>query len=136
MPSKERAKPEATAKPSMSVWQKAPPELVIFFKALMARYPQIEQRVMFGYPCAFCNGYMVTGLFADKMILKLSPMDLPIFMALPGAALFQPTLGHTMGTYVLVPNDVRISNDLEMWLSKALDYVNSLPPKVKAPRKR
>lgn len=136
MPIKERAKPEAKPKPAMSVGQKAPPELVVFFKDFMARYPQIEQRVMFGYPCVFSNGYMITGLFADKMILKLSPMDLPIFMALPGAAPFQPTLGRTMGTYVLVPDDIRVSSELDMWLNKALAYVNSLPPKVKVPRKR
>jgi len=136
MPSKERAEPEAKSKPTMPVWQKAPPELITFFKSLMAGYPQLEQRVMFGYPCAFSNGYMVTGLFADKMILKLSPLDLPAFMALPGAAPFQPTPGRTMGTYVLVPDDIRISSELDMWLNKALTYASSLPPKVKAPRKR
>jgi hypothetical protein len=136
MAGKGQAKPETEAKAAMPVWKKAPPELVAFYKTLMVKYPRLEQRVMFGYPCSFSNGYMVTGLFADKMILKLSPADLPTFMALPGAAPFQPTPGRTMGTYVLVPEDIRTSIELESWLQRALDYVDSLPTKVKKPGKR
>jgi hypothetical protein len=131
MPDKPQAKPGVKTQPPMPVWHKAPPELVVFYKELMADYPQLEQRVMFGYPCSFSNGYMVTGVFADRMILKLSPDDLPEFMRLPGAESFQPTPGRTFGTYVLVPEDIRTSDALEMWLQKALDYVGSLPPKIK-----
>lgn len=57
MPGKSKGFKPTDASAAMPAWRKAPPELVVFLKELVSAYPQVELRVMFGYPCAFVNGY-------------------------------------------------------------------------------
>ena len=54
-----------------STWKKAPTELVARFDATIAEIPVLERRPMFGYPAAFANGHLVTGLFEDRWMVRL-----------------------------------------------------------------
>lgn len=84
---------------------------------------------MFGYPCAFVNGYMSTGLFADRMFVKLDPDGANKLLSMPGAEPLELTPGRFMSGYVLVPEDLRSSPKLEVWLGEAFTFASSLPPK-------
>lgn len=131
MPVKSRNTTTTEPKATTPVWPKAPPELVLFFKELVSPYPQVELRMMFGYPCAFVNGHMSAGLFADRVFVKLDTAGAQKLLEFPGAQPFEPSPGRVMSGYVLGPEDLRTSPDLEVWLKQAFTYAASLPPKAK-----
>lgn len=120
----------------MPDFEKSPPELVKFYKQTMLDFPQVAQRVTFGYPCAYVNGHMANGLYADGMFLRLNPADEREFLSLPGASSFAPMRDRPMKGYVIVPESLRDTPEaLRGWITRSLDYVASLPPKEKKPGK-
>src|SRR5258708_4254862 len=117
-------------------WKKAPEGLVQRFGDVLPDDPEIERRSMFGYPCAFFRGHMFCGLFEDQFIVRLSDAERSVFLKQTGANVFEPMPGRPMKEYVLVPQAV-VERDalLGGWLRQALDYVGSLPPRLKKARK-
>ncbi len=111
---------------------RAPEELVRLFENVMKDFPMANQRKVFGYPAAFVNGQMFTGLHQDHMILRLSEPDRVRFIAEHKTRLFEPMPGRPMKEYVLVPPDMlKSASRLNAWVTKALAYAESLPPKTK-----
>jgi TfoX/Sxy family transcriptional regulator of competence genes len=110
-------------------WKKSPPELVATFDAAIKGKPDIERRQMFGYPCAFLNRNMLTGLFQDRMIVRLSEADRAKAIGELGAQPFAPG-GRPMREYVVLPPDiVADGRKLGSWLKRAIAYVETLPAK-------
>ncbi|HEY3289298.1 MAG TPA: TfoX/Sxy family protein [Anaerolineae bacterium] len=126
-----------TSVPKMS---KSPAALVTTFAQIIECLPQAENRVMFGYPCAFTNGQMFTGLHAERMFVRLSDADREAFMKLPGAHPFEVMPGRPMKEYAVVPAAmVKPGAEIEAWLQRSFTYAQSLPPKAakaKPSRKR
>jgi TfoX/Sxy family transcriptional regulator of competence genes len=117
------------SKPKMK-WKPASPELVERFAEAIRGFPRAQPRKMFGYPAAFVNGNMMAGLFADSMMVRLSPDDLAKFREKTGAALFEPMPGRVMREYIVVPTATLKSNaELQALLADALRYASSLPAK-------
>jgi TfoX/Sxy family transcriptional regulator of competence genes len=115
--------------PTKPKWKKAPPELIAAFDAALAGKPDIERRQMFGYPCAFLNRNMLSGLFQDQMMVRLSEADRAKAIAEQGAMPFAPG-GRPMREYVVLPPAiVADKKKLGVWLKRAIAYVGSLPPK-------
>ena len=54
-------------------FRKSPAALVERFRAELARHPEAQVRTMFGCPCAFVRGNMVTGLYGDEWFVRLGP---------------------------------------------------------------
>ena len=114
-------------------WKKAPPELITLFDAAIAARPAVERRQMFGYPCAFLNGDMLTGLFEDRMTFRLSEADRAKAAREIGAEPFAPG-GRPMREYVVLPRDIVADmRKLGPWLERAIAHVETLP--AKKPRK-
>lgn len=114
----------------MPSFAKSPPELVARFTETLARYPTAQRRSMFGYPCAFANEQMFTGLFAADWMVRL-PEDARAELTAEGATPFEPMPGRPMKEYVVVPK--RLVDDAEAlrpWLERSLAYVLALPPKA------
>jgi TfoX/Sxy family transcriptional regulator of competence genes len=128
-------KPKAkTDKPkrAMPAFTKAPEEMVEKFERAMKDFPMVTQRKMFGYPAAFVNGNMFTGLFQEEMFLRLSDDDRAAIRKEYGTPLFEPMPGRPMRGYVVVPRYVLNSPRLlRTWLTKGMEYCKALPPKVK-----
>ncbi|OGN81359.1 MAG: hypothetical protein A2X23_08955 [Chloroflexi bacterium GWC2_73_18] len=111
-------------------WEKSPPELVEGFAAVLARYPMAEQRKMFGYPAAFANGQMFTGLHERRWVVRLPDEARIELLAMDGAAPFEPMPGRPMKEYVVFPPAIVADLDaLQTWIGRALAYVAALPPK-------
>ena len=93
----------------MPKFEKSPPELVARFSAALERVatPDVTRRPMFGYPCAWINGNMVTGMFASQWWVRLSEPDREALLALPGAHQFEVVPGRAMGRYVSMPDCTR-----------------------------
>ncbi|MCX5971334.1 MAG: TfoX/Sxy family protein [Coprothermobacterota bacterium] len=117
-------------------WRPASAEMVKRFERAMAPFP-VQQRKMFGLPCAFLVGQMVAGLFQDGLFLRLGEEDRKAFLALEGAGTFEPIPGRPMKEYVLVPPQLMDSDEaLHAWLEKSLAYILTLPPKEKKTKPR
>ena len=123
-------------KRAMPKFTKAPEENVRLFENAMKDFPMMETCKMFGYPAAFVNGQMVGGLFGDGMMMRLSEPDRAKFIDEFKTKLFEPMPGRPMREYVSVPASVLKSpKQLSAWLTKAMEYCRSLPPKVKRAKK-
>lgn len=118
--------------PDRPKFTKSSPELVQRYRAVLERQaaPDISLRPMFGYPCAWIAGNMVSGLFAEDWWVRLSEPDREALLALPGAHQFEVMPGRAMGRYVVMPPDVVASDAaVDGWLAKAIDFTRTLPPK-------
>ena len=97
----------AKAKPNdMPKFTPAPEAVVNIFHTAIEGLPEVELRKMFGYPCAFVRGQMLTGVFQDRIMLRLSDEDRAKFLKLPGATPFAPMPGRVMREYVELPPDI------------------------------
>jgi TfoX/Sxy family transcriptional regulator of competence genes len=127
----------APSKTKMPKFTPAPEALKTRFAEIIARYPEAEPRKMFGYPCAFVNGQMFVGTFADSVMMRLSETDRVQFLKLPDAKIFELMPGRPMKEYVKVPREILGSDkELNKWLTKSMAYAATLPPKVKKPKKK
>lgn len=120
----------------MPKFKPAPEAVVSLFQTTVAGLADVELRKMFGYPCAFVNGQMLTGVFGDHIMLRLSETDRARFLELPGAKAFEPMPGRPMREYVELPTHVMNSPvQFKRWLKRGYEYVGTLPPKAKKGRK-
>ena len=116
----------------MPKFEKSSPDLVARFEATLERVaaPDITHRKMFGYPCAWIGGNMLTGLFAQDWWVRVSEPDREALLAVSGAHPFEVMPGRAMGRYVVMPAEVVASDDdLDAWLARAIDFVRTLSPK-------
>jgi len=112
-------------------WQKAPPELVAAFAALVARRPELSARKMFGYPAAFVGGHLATCLHEDRWIVRLPAEGRSELLAMPGSGPFEPMPGRPMKEYVVLPAGIAADPvDLDAWVDRAIAHVRTLPPKT------
>jgi len=117
----------------MPKFEKSSPELVGRYQAVLDRQaaPDITRKQMFGYPCAWIGGNMVSGLFAQEWWVRVSEPDREALLTLPGAHQFEVMPGKAMGRYVVMPREV-VADDahLDSWLAKAIEFTRTLPPKI------
>jgi TfoX/Sxy family transcriptional regulator of competence genes len=111
-------------------WAKSPPELEAIFRAAVAAVPGTELRRMFGYPAAFANGHLMTGLFEDDWMVRLPPEALAELSALGGAP-FSPMPGRPMREYLTFPRSMLSDpGALAPWLERSRAFVLAMPPKA------
>jgi hypothetical protein len=114
----------------MPPFTKSPPDLVERFEAVAIRFPDAQRKPMFGYAALFVGGNLVTGLFADRWMIRLPDDDRARLLSLPGAAPFEPMAGRPMKGYAVLPSDV-VADDqaIEAWVGCAITHVRTLPAK-------
>ena len=113
-------------------WRAAPAPLVTRFDHAVAALPEVQQRKMFGYPAAFVNGHMLAGVFQASLFVRLAEKDRTELIEKHGATPFAPMPGRVMREYVVLPPSIVESKArLTTWLSRALRFVASLPPKAR-----
>lgn len=116
-------------------WEKSPPELIEFFYSIMERFPEAEQRKMFGYPCAFYNGNMFVGLHQRDMIVRLEKEEVERAFKAKKGKKFEPLDGRVMKEYLALGQEVLSDPEhVEKLIAKSLAYVKTLPRKVKKKR--
>ena len=113
----------------MHRWEKSPPELVERFVAVLARLPAADQRKMFGYPAAFANGHMFTGLHERRWVVRLPGDALAELLAIEGAAPFEPMPGRPMKGFACLPASLLEDPEATFaWVERAFAHVAALPP--------
>lgn len=123
-------------------WRKTPEQLVNTFLAALPEDGRVERRKMFGYPCAFVNGNMFTGLHQEDLVVRLPEQDRQTLVDTKGAQIFAPFPGRLMKEYVAMPEAIiGSSRELKKWLQRSLEYAAALPskgakkPSSRAPKK-
>ncbi len=113
----------------------SPAELIERFGTVLGRFPELEQRKMFGYPAAFlADGHMVTGLHGSSWIVRLGEAGADELRAAGGAD-FEPMPGRPMKGFLSLPTDIVADDEaLAAWISRAAAHAATLPPKK--PKKR
>ena len=112
-------------------WGKSPQQLVDAFAAAVADLPGAEPRKMFGFPAAFVDGNLFTGLFEDRWFVRLSDED-RVALQGEGGQSFEPMPGRPMKAYVELPAAVLADEPArDDWLRRSLEYAAALPPKRK-----
>jgi TfoX/Sxy family transcriptional regulator of competence genes len=117
-------------------FDKSPAWLVQLFDALQ---PEVggQRKQMFGYPVAFENGQLFSGLFADGMFVRLDTKEREDLLAQKGARPFEPMKGRPMREYVVLPAGMlEDEEEVKGWMRRGLAYARSLPPKKPAKGKR
>ena len=115
----------------MPSFAKSPPELIERFASVADAFPDAESRQMFGYPCLFVGGNMVTGLFDESWFVRLGEPERSELLAMDGAGPFAPMPGRPMSGYVVLPASVLASDaELLAWVARALEFGHGLPAKA------
>ncbi|MEO9873301.1 MAG: TfoX/Sxy family protein [Anderseniella sp.] len=118
-------------------WRKSPADLIELFTSVLPDDTAIEKRQMFGYPCAFVNGNMFTGLHQEALIVRLGEDDRKQLIDEAGAIQFEPMPGRPMREYVALPQALLDDREqLTKIITSAKEFATLLPPKVKKPRKK
>lgn len=119
----------------MSKWKKSSAQLIAAFTAALPKDPKVEPRRMFGYPCAFVNGNMFTGLHEENLVVRLPEAEQARLLKVDGARPFE-VLGRRMREYVAVPPAMhRQPTTLRRWIAASLEYAAALPAKDKAKKR-
>lgn len=117
-------------------WEKASPELGEILTKASDSFALVERRKMFGGLALFLNGHMFAAVHGAKIVLRMSEQDRAEAQAKSGALPFEPLPGRVMKEYVVVPESVWSDPDsLDSWMSKSVEFVGALPPKVPKPGK-
>lgn len=105
-----------------------------FFRSLIADDPEVEIKPMFGNLGAFVHGNMFAGLFGPAVGVRLAEADLAELASIDGSGPFGPA-ERPMGGYRSLPLAWRDSPELAAdWVSRALEFVSAMPPKVAKPK--
>jgi hypothetical protein len=114
----------------------SPPELIERFGMILERFPELEQRKMFGYPAAFvAAGHMVTGLYGSNWTVRLVEVDLDALRSV-GGTVFEPMPGRPMRGFLSLPNDIVEDDEAVVsWIGKAQVHAARLPPKKPTKKK-
>mgnify|MGYP002391653370 CR=1 FL=1 len=116
-------------------WRKSPASLVSTFENALPDDARVQRRQMFGYPAAFANGNLFTGLHQDDLMVRLTEADREKLKELGGTT-FAPMPGRSMREYVVVPPAiVSDKRALKRWMARSLAFACALPvkkPKLKS----
>jgi TfoX/Sxy family transcriptional regulator of competence genes len=89
----------------------------------------LTEKRMFGGLAYLLNGNMSVGVHGEDLIVRLAPEQTEEALAEPGVRVFDMT-GRPMKGWVLVGPEATASEDaLGSWVTRGLDFAESLPPK-------
>jgi hypothetical protein len=115
-------------------FRQSPPALAEQFRKATASYPEAKVRLVFGCPCAFIRGNMITGLFGDEWFVRLPPEQRTGLLRVKGAHPFEPMPGRPLREQVVLPASIVGSPaKLQAYIEKAVVHGRSLPPKAPKP---
>lgn len=84
---------------------------------------------MFGHPCAFVNGHMFFGTFADSVVARVGPVAVEAAAAAGTGVVFEPMEGRAWREYLQVQTGAVSDERIAALASDALDFAAALPPK-------
>jgi TfoX/Sxy family transcriptional regulator of competence genes len=118
-------------------WVKIPKEHHPILEAALPDDDRIDTKSMFGGLAVMANGQMMGGLWGMSAIVKLSPADHAELVRLGGVPFDPMGNGRAMADMLVMPeSEFADRARLAGWLTRARDYVVTLPPKRASPTKQ
>jgi TfoX/Sxy family transcriptional regulator of competence genes len=115
---------------------KTPQSLAELFDRILPEDDAVVRKKMFGYPAAFVNGNLFTGLHGEAVIVRLGPEKREELLSHPGAGQFEPMPGRPMREYVRIADEMlKDEAEVKRWIGQAHEFVSALPAKEAKPKK-
>lgn len=106
------------------------------FRGLVPPAEGVVVKPMFGQLAAFVNGNMFTGIFGEKLFVRVSGAERDELMQ-SGGGDFAPMPGRPMHGYVTLPEGWRDDDQAaRRWIELALAATSTMPPKQPKPKKK
>jgi TfoX/Sxy family transcriptional regulator of competence genes len=112
-------------------WTKIPKEHQPLFLEVLPDDPRVEAKEMFGGVAGTVNGHMFGGLWAESVMVRLSPEGQAEVLAMGGEPFDPMGRGASKDMVVLPATVMRDREGLRAWLRKAMEVTAALPPKAK-----
>ena len=93
---------------------------------------RVQRGQMFAHPCAFVNGNMFFGTFAQTLIARVG-VERTAALRAEGVPAFEPMPGRPWKDYVQLPASLGPAA-LAAFAREALELTAAMPPKVKKPK--
>jgi TfoX/Sxy family transcriptional regulator of competence genes len=91
--------------------------------------PDVVEKKMFGGVAFLVAGNMACGIIGDDLLVRVARDDYDATLALPHARQMDMT-GRPMRGFVVVDAEgLAEDGDLEEWVDRGVDFVQTLPPK-------
>lgn len=104
-------------------------EIEARIKRIVSGWKDTADKKMFGGVCHLLKGNMFCGVYKDFLILRLGEKDSENALESPFVRPFDIT-GRPMKGWVMVGGDgFKSDQELEAWLKKAKEFVETLPSK-------
>lgn len=95
----------------------------------LGRSPGLGEKKMFGGVCFLLRGNMLVGVWKDSLIARVGPAQEADALRAPHAKRMDLT-GKPMQGWILVePEGVEHDRQLQAWIRRASDFVETLPAK-------
>lgn len=115
------------------------PELSAYLEEKIKKHGfQATKQKMFGHEVFFLNGYMYSGANVEGIFVHTGKEERDKALEKISAVRpFETMEGMIMREYLLLTESI-YSDDkkLKSWLDKSSEYLYSLPPKIKKPKKK
>jgi TfoX/Sxy family transcriptional regulator of competence genes len=96
----------------------------------------VSEKRMFGGICFLLGGNMCCGVIQDLLVLRLGPQGAKTALRRPHTREMDFTGRPMTGIVYVEPEGVESDLDLQKWLEEAVQFVQSLPQKRAAPKRR
>ena len=104
--------------------------------AVLAAAPDLREQQMFGGIAFLVGGHMVCGVVGDALMLRLGADAADVALGEPHVRPMDFT-GRPMSTMVFVePDGIESNAALADWIERAMTYVQTLPAKTAAGRRK
>lgn len=99
----------------------------------LGRRDDIEERAMFGGLAFMTRGHMCCGIVKDKLMVRVDPAACDRLLGEPGAAPMDFTGRPMRGFLYVTAPGIATPSGLRTWVSRALEFADSRPPKAGPP---
>src|SRR5262249_26532323 len=103
-------------------------ETIAYYDAAVPSDPRAHKGQMFGHPCAFVNGNMFFGTFAQTVVVRIG-IERAAELAKGKIRIFEPMPGRAWNEYVQLDAGSMPRAKLAALAGEALDWTEKLPPK-------
>jgi hypothetical protein len=104
------------------------PETIAYYDAAVPSDPRATKGQMFGHPCAFVNGNMFFGTFAQSVVARVGT-DRTAELARGELKVFEPMAGRAWKEYLQVESGALPPAEIAALAAEALEWTATLPAK-------
>jgi hypothetical protein len=111
-------------------------DTIAWYDAAVPVDPRVVKGQMFAHPCAFVNGNMFFGTFAQSVVARVGEERAAALAKKGPARIFAPMAGRAWKDYVQLDLGAVPAKTLTGIAREALEHTSTLPPKKKAKKKK